>query len=49
MAIVVILLIVIGCYYVDGYLQLLYWCLLVVIILTTINGYSINGYWLLFY
>jgi hypothetical protein len=34
-----IILVVIGCYSIDGY-----WCLLMVIILLANNGYSIGGY-----
>jgi hypothetical protein len=42
---VVILLIVIGGYFVIAYWCLLYQWLLVDILLLHIGGYSINGYW----
>ncbi len=41
---VVILLVTIYDYFINGY-----WCLLVVILLMVIGAYSINGYWCLFY
>jgi hypothetical protein len=40
----VILLMAIGGYSINGY-----WWLLMVILLMAIGGYSINGYWWLFY
>jgi len=55
----VIILVVIGDYSIDGYWWLLigiilvdiggYWWLLISIILMVIGGYYINGYWCLFY
>jgi hypothetical protein len=44
MFLMVILLIVIGGYSINGYLWLFYWWLLVVILLMAIGGYSIGGY-----
>jgi len=46
---VVILLMAIGDYSINGYWLLLSLWLLVIILLMAIGGYSINGYWLLFY
>jgi hypothetical protein len=46
----VILLVVIGCYFIGaigGYS--INWWLLMVIIFVDISGYSINGYWWIFY
>jgi hypothetical protein len=45
MTIVVILLIIICGYSINGYWLLFYKWPLVIILLMTINGYSINGYW----
>jgi len=45
---VVIILIIIGGYYINGYCGYSiggYWCLLIVIILVAIGGYFINDYW----
>ncbi len=44
---VVILLIVIGGYSINGHQQLFYWWLLVAILLMAIGGYCINGYLLI--
>jgi len=45
----VILLVAIGGYFINGYWLLFYEWLLVAILLMVISGYSINGYWLLLY
>jgi hypothetical protein len=39
----VIILVAIGGYYINGY-----WWVLMVIVLMAIGGYSINGYWWIF-
>jgi len=46
---VVILLIIIGDYSINGYWWLFYRWLLIVILLVAIGCYFIIGYWLLFY
>jgi hypothetical protein len=45
----VILLMFIGGYSINGYWWLFYYWILVVIILMAIGGYSIIGYWWLLY
>ncbi len=45
----VILLMVIGGYSINGHQQLFYWLLFVAIMLMAIGGYYVNGYWWLFY
>jgi hypothetical protein len=40
----VIILVAIDSYYINGYQWILYWWSLMVIILVAINSYSINGY-----
>ncbi len=47
MDIVIILLMVIGDYFINEYWWLFYSWLLVVILLMVIDGYYINGYWCL--
>ncbi len=45
----VVLLVAIGDYSMNGYWWLFYQWLLVAILSMPIGGYSINGYWWLFY
>ncbi len=49
MAMVVILLLAMGGYSINGYLVAIILMAMVVILLMAIGGYSINGYWWLLY